>query len=222
MLSLVLTSAAGAQEGATVEAQVSVPTPGVVVEADVLIPPPPPATTAPVEAVPVPPAATAPVVYVPVQPVQPVQPAPNAQSYSLAAPEMRMEHRMNRGLAIAGGVMFGGAWVVNILGSGLGVLAIFTSSTAGGLSSGDTFGASFIPVIGPLIFAGVAFSRPGSWEVFGGIGILDAAIQAAGLTMLIFGIIGEDVEVNARAENDLWVLPYASSQGAGLTAGGTW
>ena len=38
---------------------------------------------------------------------------------------------------------------------------------------------------------------------------------------LIIGILGEDVEVNASAENELHVLPYANGEGAGLTASGT-
>ena len=186
-----------------------------VVEAEVVIPPPPSAEVPP-------PPPQAPLAQAP-QPMQPMQSAQSAQPYSLAAPQMRVEHRMNRGLAVAGGIMFGVSWGVNILGSGFGTLLLFAgSSTHAGLTGDETFGASFIPVVGPLIFAGVALdSDSGLGGFFATIGILDAAVQAAGLTMLIIGIVGEDVEVNASAENQLIVLPYASSQGAGLTASGT-
>lgn len=185
-------------------------------EADVVIPPPPTVTvTAAPE--PMPPAQTQPAQ---TQPVQVAYGQP-AQQYTLAPPEMRVEHRMNRGLAIAGGAMFGISWGVNILGSSLGGLLVYSGWSGGGLTYDQMFGSSFIPVIGPLIFAGVAFDHRNGTDFFGAIGLIDAAAQIAGLTMLIIGIIGEDVEVNAAAENHLYVLPYASSQGAGVTANGT-
>ena len=98
---------------------------------------------------------------------------------------------------------------------------IFSGGWIGGLTADQTFGASFIPVIGPLIFAGVALDRPSDYSLFAVIGIVDALAQAAGLTMLIIGIIGEDVEVNVNAETSLIVLPYSSGDGAGLSVSGT-
>jgi len=129
---------------------------------------------------------------------------------------------MNRGLAVAGGVMFGVSWAVNILGAGLGTLLLYSGSTThAGLTSDQTFGASFIPVIGPLIFAGVALDASSSGVAFAVLGIVDAAAQAAGLTMLIIGIVGEDVEVNVNEQTALLVLPYTNGEGTGLTVSGT-
>jgi hypothetical protein len=216
--SLLITAPLSAQEAqAQVQVQVSIAAPAVEVDADAAIPPPPQQSSAPILVVAPEPLPPPPVVqYAPAQ-TTPVQ---SAQPYTMAPPQMRVEHQMNRGLAIAGGVLFGVSWGVNILGSSLGGLLVYSGRSPGGLTYDQMFGASFIPVIGPLIFAGIAFDR-GGMEFFGGLGLVDAAAQAAGLTMLIIGILGEDVEVNASAENELYVLPYANGEGAGLTASGT-
>lgn len=203
---LLFSTVALAQEsGATPEATVQV-------EAEVVIPPPPTESTPPVVVAPAP----------RTMPMEgPAMNTQSAQPYSLAAPEMRVEHRMNRGLAIAGGVLFGVSWAVNILGSGLGTVLVFTGSPPTGITADQTFGASFIPVAGPLIFSAVALERSGGYGAFAALGIIDAAAQIAGLTMLILGIVGEDVEVNVNAETALIVLPYSSSEGAGLSVSGT-
>lgn len=184
------------------------------VDAEVVLPAPPTESTAPVVVVALPPPA------IPSQ--SPTTFTQSAQPYSLAAPQMRVEHQMNRGLAIGGGVLFAVSWAVNILGSGLGTLFIFAGpARPRGITADETFGASFIPVIGPLIFAGVALDRSGGYEPFAAVGIIDAVAQAAGLTMLIIGIVGEDVEVNVNAQTALIVLPYATGEGTGISVSGT-
>ena len=200
------TVALAQESGATTESTLEV-------EAEVVIPPPPTASTAPVVVV-----APSPPAIPPQGPTTFVQPA---QTYSLAAPQMRVEHQMNRGLAIGGGVLFGVSWAVNVLGSGLGTLVIFSGGSSGGITADQTFGASFIPIAGPLLFAGVALERSSGNGLLAAIGVIDAVAQAAGLTMLIIGIVGEDVEVNVNGQTALTVLPYASSEGTGLSVSGT-
>lgn len=110
--------------------------------------------------------------------------------------------RVNRGLAIAGGCLFGGAYLL----SGL-------VGSAGLDLEGDDAGAwMFLPVLGPIGWgASNGGSGMGNYLLF-----IDVLAQGSGIAMFAIGMHGQ-----GGWERTFTLTPTASRDGAGLTARGT-
>lgn len=123
-----------------------------------------------------------------------------------------VRHRTNDGLIIAGAVLLGGGWLINIPLSGATTLLLEPDATA---RPGDYFGWSFVPLVGPM----VQMFQVGTqhWDI--PILAVVEAVEIVGVIMAAIGTVGEDVHVLEPVETEalsLHVVPWAGEGGAGL------
>ncbi len=136
------------------------------------------------------------------------QPPPAGQPHTVSRP--------NLGLIISGAVLLGAGWIGNII---PGLFAGIGSSS----SDWNAFrGTSVIPVLGPWIQLAV---KPTSFrnDDWGGWLIVDGALQAAGLALLIIGLATprtETVYADRESGFELAVVPTVGSSQWGLAAVG--
>lgn len=177
------------------------------------VPPPPVVVVEP--AAPVAPAVVAAPVAAPAPLVlTPAAPAVYGQTQALAldgaaTPTEAPRMRRRWGLVGAGAGMALGAYALNIGGTVL-ALALPTYNS----NRGNLFFASLVPIAGPLMQIGF---RDGDWQI--PLFLASSALQIAGWIMAFVGTFSR-VPVEAE-ETAFMVLPYATEDGAGLTAGGT-
>lgn len=123
-----------------------------------------------------------------------------------------VRHRTNEGLIIAGAVLLGGGWLLNIPLSGATTLLLEPDATA---RPGDYFGWSFVPLVGPI----VQMFQVGTqhWDI--PILAVVEAVEIVGVIMAAVGTAGEDVNVLEPVDTEavtLRVVPWAGEGGAGL------
>jgi hypothetical protein len=124
-------------------------------------------------------------------------------------------HRMQSGLIIAGSVMLGAAWAVNIVGSVFGSLALAVDTTSG-TRAGDYLGWSFVPLVGPI--AQMFQLGDEHWAIT--ILALIEAVEVVGVVLAALGTVGEDVVVLEPVAG-LRVLPWAGAEGGGALISGS-
>jgi hypothetical protein len=127
-------------------------------------------------------------------------------------------HRVSGGLLGGGIGMFVGGWVLSgITGLVVGVAGAVSSTSWATGSAGDFITWSWIPILGPWANMAMMWrdADPGfyAWLAFEGL------LQAGGLTMLIFGAIGEDVtDYEPIAGVDLHLRPILGMTTQGIEA----
>jgi hypothetical protein len=128
---------------------------------------------------------------------------------------LRKPRRSHGGLVTAGVITFGVSW-------GVGATVSFIYATDSGSCStfcNDAQDYLWIPVAGPLLFA-----RSDSGSDWTGIFILWGAAEAAGLTMLIAGLLTRDapaVQVGERGPT-LRLAPMLARGTGGLALTASW
>lgn len=148
-----------------------------------------------------------------------VQPAPAPGPIAVAPPpEPVVRYRMRVGMVVAGAVMLGAGWLVNVLvGSVVGLIG----SASGSETLVDYFGWSLIPIIGP-------WAQLGYFNLDTDTGLLAyhvvlGVVQTLGFVLALVGTIDQEEIVEASYVDlgsgmQLSVLPYASQGGGGLGA----
>lgn len=176
------------------------------------------------EATPPPPPQQAPGGYVVVQPAQPqsyvVQTQPQQQVYAQPVQQrqpVEVTHtRIRWGLVGPGIGLFAGGWVANWLTGAVGTLAVAFS---GSDSTGDYFGWSWVPVVGPWVNAAIAGNQ--GFDELMGVHILWGVLQTGGLLMCILGTVLQEETTEIRyVQGDgpqIAVLPWADANGAGAS-----
>jgi hypothetical protein len=123
-------------------------------------------------------------------------------------------HRQQTDLMIIGGVMLGGAWLLNI-GASIPGSILLSEDTTSGTRGGDYLGWSFVPLVGPV--AQMFQVGDEHWAI-----LILAAVEATeivGVVVAALGTLGEDVVVLEPVAG-VSVVPWASGDGGGLTAFG--
>lgn len=172
---------------------------------------------------PPPPPQQAPGGYVVVQPAQPqagyvVQPQQQvyAQPVQQGQPVEVTHSRIRWGLVGPGIGLLAGGWVANWLTGAVGTLAVAFSGSA---STGDYFGWSWVPVIGPWVNAAIAGEQ--QFDELMGVHILWGVLQTGGLLMCILGTVLQEETTEIRyVQGDgpqIAVLPWADATGAGAS-----
>jgi hypothetical protein len=143
-------------------------------------------------------------------------------------PGYHVERKINRGLVIAGSVVFGAAYVSIVVPTFL-IQVGGTQPRTGGFTTMPLPGApaAILPVAGTLVLMVPLIQGAGGENPNGeliGLCVLDALVQAAGAGMLIGGLVGKSVLVPgpARARTS-YVLPTPiryGDRGAGLGLSG--
>jgi hypothetical protein len=144
------------------------------------------------------------VLRVPSAALEPVTPALAPTTAYEPPRDAAPRYRRRAGLMVAGAVMLGGMWALNIGGTLLAMSMPVTNWNRTHL-----FFSSLVPVAGPL--AQIAF-RDADWQI--PFFVVASAVQLTGLILAIAGTASR-VRVE-EPEDALAVLPYASGDGAGL------
>lgn len=145
------------------------------------------------------------------------QPQPYAQP--APPPQTRTEMRPNLGLVITGAVMLAVSWIIH--GALISPFAGY-SLDLGFQDQWATFRATgFIPLAGPWVQLAVKPNGTGS-DGWGPYLVVDGVLQAAGLTMLILGLVlQEEHTVVARADAPSFAIaPMIGPALTGLAASG--
>lgn len=133
-----------------------------------------------------------------------------------ADPEYDRRGHVHRKLMIAGGIVLGVGWLVNVVMSAFAGYHVDIWGSSDGYEPGwdDFRGVGFIPLAGPWIQLGM--NRDGAlWDVYLPI---DALVQLIGATLLVVGIV---LEENNHPEEPAFVLaPMLGDGRAGLVVGG--
>lgn len=108
-----------------------------------------------------------------------------------APPGYHVERKSNRGLVIAGSLLFGVSYV------GVAVPLLIVASHGDGAAA-----FVVVPIAGPLPVASAQFRGTDAPAAVGGMLVLDALLQAAGAGMLIGGLVGKRVLVPGSARAD--------------------
>lgn len=127
----------------------------------------------------------------------------------------RREHRQGTDLILIGSVMLGGAWLAN-LGASIPGSILLGQDTTSGTRSTDYLGWGFVPVIGPV--AQMFQLGDEHWAIT--LLALTEAIEIIGIVIAALGTVGDDVTLLEPVAS-IRVSPWATSEGAGLTAHGT-
>lgn len=132
-------------------------------------------------------------------------------------PPPRMIHEHRGGFVLAGGIVFGATYALQLL-------AAFSVQLVGNIDQGcnsscsNQAGLLLMPIVGPWLSDG-ADPHHGSLTpdlIYGGI-------EAAGLVMLIVGLYGHDVLVRPPSEDrNLTFLPFVTPQAEGLSMAMRW
>ena len=130
------------------------------------------------------------------------------------SPGYRYELRPRRGLVTGGVVVLTVTWLTSV------TLTTFIAANATNPGYALAWGA---PVIGPLVLAlqNLANLNSGFGVVFLLAGLLDFAVQSAGLTMILVGATTK----RPKAVPDIFharIAPFAVSQGAGVMISGSY
>lgn len=149
-----------------------------------------------------------------------------AQSAAAATPQPHMIHLPRSGLVTAGGVVFGISYGVAFL-AGLYALGspAPTNSVSSDMACDNTCksqgGAALIPVAGPLLATDL-----GSHNATGtAVALAWSGIQAAGLAMLIVGLIGHDVPqepIPTGLGAKVSVVPFVTPEGGMIALRTPW
>jgi hypothetical protein len=139
----------------------------------------------------------------------PAAPAPAWDSSQPAPPGYHVERKVNRGLVLAGSLLFGASYV--------GIVVPFLIVAANGTGAATSV---LLPVVGPLPMVPAQFRGADSPAMVGGMLVLDALLQAAGAGMLIGGMVGKRVLVPGPSRGSaVHLLPVAlrlGRNGAGV------
>jgi hypothetical protein len=130
-------------------------------------------------------------------------------------PQLTKVHKVRRGLVTGGAVTFGVSWGIAAT-----ISFVLSTETCSSTSCNNTADYLWIPIAGPLI---VASEESGSGDS-PGIFYLWSAAQAAGLAMLIVGLVGHDVMEYRVAKNGpaLHLGPLLARDANGLTLTARW
>ncbi len=138
-----------------------------------------------------------------------------------ACMEEYTHHHIIGGLLGGGIGLFAGGWVASILTTAVtGLIGAFGAAFGSGYSASDlntyfTFG--YVPIIGPWVQMG--FAPPNTDGGLYAWLAVEGLLQAGGLTMLIFGAIGEEVtDFRPVAGVDVHLRPILSASTQGLSA----
>jgi hypothetical protein len=130
-------------------------------------------------------------------------------------PQLTKVHRPRRGLVIAGAITFGVSWGVAAAGS-------FGFATSGCSSSECSEIADYLwlPIVGPTVVAATEAGDEGADGIF----YLWTAAQAAGVVMLVIGLIGHDVPEYrvARRGPTLQLAPLFARDANGMALTARW
>jgi hypothetical protein len=129
-------------------------------------------------------------------------------------PPPRMIHERRSGFVSAGAIVFGLLYSVQLIAA----LGVGAGDQGCDSSCSNQRGLVLLPIAGPWLADG-ADPHHGSLTpdlIFGGI-------EAAGLAMLIFGLMGHDVLVGPPPEDrNLAFLPFVTPQAEGLSMAMRW
>jgi hypothetical protein len=116
-------------------------------------------------------------------------------------PGYKLAEKPRTGLAIAGGVTFGGLWLVSCIAGGF-------VEDAGQYNNSQHGWPLYIPVIGPLITISTAHSSPAPTTLL----VFDSLFQAGSLAMFIAGLASSQkvLKYQFNAGNQLTLRPIAS------------
>jgi hypothetical protein len=140
--------------------------------------------------------------------------APPWDSSQPAPPGYHVERRINRGLVIAGSVVFGAAYLGIVIPS---LIIAANGSPAAAVVT--------VPVGGPFFYVAGALRGPDGVTTVAGLVVIDALVQAAGAGMLIGGLAGKRVLATGpsrRSAAELAPVPLCfGSKGVGIGIAGT-
>ena len=144
----------------------------------------------------------------------PDAPPPGAKPQPYLLPT-RMVHKKRRGFVVAGAIVFGLLYSVQLI-AALGVGASYEDQGCNSVCSNQQ-GLLLLPIAGPWLSDG-ADPHHGSLTpdlIYGGI-------EAAGLVMLIVGLVGHDVPAGPTPGRNLTFLPFVTPQAEGLSMAMRW
>jgi hypothetical protein len=125
-----------------------------------------------------------------------------------------MVHKKRRGFVVAGAIVFGLLYSVQLI-AALGVGAADDQGCNSVCSNQQ--GLLLVPIFGPWLSDG-ADPHHGSLTpdlIYGGI-------EAAGLAMLLVGLVGHDVPAGPTRDRNLTFLPFVTPQAEGLSMAMRW
>jgi hypothetical protein len=126
-----------------------------------------------------------------------------------------MVHKKRRGFVVAGAIVFGLLYSVQLI-AALGVGASYDDQGCNSVCSNQQ-GLLLLPIAGPWLSDG-ADPHHGSLTP----DLIYGVVEAAGLAMLLVGLVGHDVLEAPKPDRNLTFLPFVTPQAEGLSMAMRW